>query len=210
MAGDLHTWTAKAYTAKDALAAFKKTPKPYLAGNYYYVVSFERMEVDGVWDYVDEPTVHNPKGLGYATQVAEKLLDGPVKVNKVHDYYVFEREKMTCKAPAKGDCGSCEIADSCIEVPTIDPAEKVTEAELSQHVAKDRGDAVNPSHYRQHPAGIECIDVVEPMDLCIGNAIKYLWRCGLKREQGLTEEQKAVEDLRKAIWYIERKIASYA
>lgn len=60
-------------------------------------------------------------------------------------------------------------------------------------------EAVNhPKHYNAHPAGIECITVVEHMSFCIGNAVKYLWRAGLK---GST-----VEDLRKAIWYIEREI----
>jgi hypothetical protein len=37
------------------------------------------------------------------------------------------------------------------------------------------------------------------MNFCVGNAIKYLWRAGLKGEQ--------VEDLRKARWYIDREIA---
>lgn len=66
-------------------------------------------------------------------------------------------------------------------------------------------DSVNhPKHYNSHPArcdcgkGIECIDVVEHMPFNIGNAVKYLWRCGLKGDE--------VEDLKKARWYIEREI----
>lgn len=60
-------------------------------------------------------------------------------------------------------------------------------------------DVVNhPKHYGSHPSGIECIQVTEHMDFCIGNAIKYLWRQGLKGD--------SIEDLKKAIWYIERKI----
>lgn len=58
----------------------------------------------------------------------------------------------------------------------------------------------HPAHYTQHPSGIECIDVIEHMSLPIGNAIKYLWRAGLK------SEETHVEDLRKAIWYINREI----
>ena len=62
-------------------------------------------------------------------------------------------------------------------------------------------DKVNhPKHYTSHPSGIECIDIVEHHDFCIGNAIKYLWRAGLK------DGNADVEDLKKAIWYIERKI----
>jgi hypothetical protein len=37
------------------------------------------------------------------------------------------------------------------------------------------------------------------MGFNLGNAVKYIWRCDLKRD--------AVEDLRKAQWYIGREIA---
>ena len=61
-------------------------------------------------------------------------------------------------------------------------------------------DPVNhPKHYTEHPSGIECIEITEHMNFCVGNAIKYLWRAGLKGEQ--------IEDLRKARWYIDREIA---
>ena len=60
-------------------------------------------------------------------------------------------------------------------------------------------DPVNhPKHYTAHPSGIECIEVVEHYGFCIGNAIKYLWRAGLKGD--------AVEDLKKARWYLDREI----
>ena len=61
-------------------------------------------------------------------------------------------------------------------------------------------DPVNhPKHYTEHPSGIECIEITEHMNFNLGNAIKYLWRAGLKGEQ--------IEDLRKARWYIDREIA---
>ncbi|NDD56088.1 DUF3310 domain-containing protein [bacterium] len=61
-------------------------------------------------------------------------------------------------------------------------------------------DVVNhPKHYTSHPSGIECIEITEHMNFCVGNAIKYLWRASLKG--------KEVEDLRKARWYIDREIA---
>lgn len=61
-------------------------------------------------------------------------------------------------------------------------------------------DPVNtPSHYMSHPSGIECIQVTEHMGFCLGNAIKYIWRAGLKGG--------AVEDLKKARWYLDREIA---
>ena len=44
-----------------------------------------------------------------------------------------------------------------------------------------KNDTVNhPKHYTSHPSGIECIQVTQHYDFCIGNAIKYLWRAGKK------------------------------
>lgn len=64
----------------------------------------------------------------------------------------------------------------------------------------------HPRHYCSHPSGVECIQITEYYDFCIGNAIKYLWRNGLKKEQGLSDKEKQIEDLEKAIWYINREI----
>lgn len=59
-------------------------------------------------------------------------------------------------------------------------------------------DAINPSHYQNHPSGIHCIQITEHMNFCLGNAIKYIWRAGLKNN--------AIEDLEKARWYLDREI----
>lgn len=68
-------------------------------------------------------------------------------------------------------------------------------------------DNVNhPKHYTSHPSGVECIEIVQHHDFCIGNAIKYLWRAGLKTEVGMMDKDKHIEDLKKAIWYINREI----
>ena len=56
----------------------------------------------------------------------------------------------------------------------------------------------HPTHYNEHPSGVECIDICEHLNFCIGNAIKYLWRADFKKNP--------IEDLEKAIWYIEREI----
>lgn len=64
-------------------------------------------------------------------------------------------------------------------------------------------DPVNyPKHHTGHPSGVECIQVTEHMNFCLGNAIKYIWRAG--------EKGDAVEDLRKARWYLDREIARLA
>lgn len=68
-------------------------------------------------------------------------------------------------------------------------------------------DNVNhPEWYTKHPSGIECIDIAKYYDFCIGNAFKYLWRAGLKKDASLEDKQKEVEDLKKAVWYINKKI----
>lgn len=59
-------------------------------------------------------------------------------------------------------------------------------------------EAVNhPTHYQ----GIkhEAIDVIEDFNLnfCLGNAVKYILRAGKKEDM--------VQDLKKAIWYLERQ-----
>lgn len=60
-------------------------------------------------------------------------------------------------------------------------------------------DPVNPGHYRNHPSGVECIQITEHMNFNLGNATKYIWRAGLKGA--------AVEDLKKARWYLDREIS---
>lgn len=53
---------------------------------------------------------------------------------------------------------------------------------------------------------IECIDVTRNMPFWKGNAIKYLWRAGHKSEMGKSDKAKEIEDLYKAIWYIQDRI----
>ena len=61
-------------------------------------------------------------------------------------------------------------------------------------------DNVNhPSRYIIHPSYVEAIQIAEHMGFCLGSAIKYIMRCD--------EKGDAVEDLKKAVWYLEREIA---
>ena len=60
-------------------------------------------------------------------------------------------------------------------------------------------DPVNhPSHYTQHPSGVECIQVTEHFNFNKGNAIKYIWRAGDKGNE--------IQDLEKAAWYCLREV----
>ena len=66
----------------------------------------------------------------------------------------------------------------------------------------------HPSHYTSHPSGIECIEITRHHNFTVGNAIKYLWRAGLKEEVGKDQVDKQIEDLRKAKQYIDFEIES--
>lgn len=58
----------------------------------------------------------------------------------------------------------------------------------------------HPTHYNEHPSGVECITIVEHMNFNLGNAVKYIWRAGLKPGVDNTL------DLQKAKWYLEREL----
>ncbi len=95
-----------------------------------------------------------------------------------------------------GCCGRSWLDKVKAGVALPGPAEYYVEAATVK-----RDDAVNPGHYRKHPSGIECIQVTEHMGFCLGNAIKYIWRAGLK--DGNSKRQ----DLEKARWYLDRELA---
>lgn len=68
-------------------------------------------------------------------------------------------------------------------------------------------DNINPSHYKK--GGIECVEAIKAATVgktgieavCTANVIKYVWRY---------EDKNGVEDLRKALWYLERLIKEVA
>ena len=58
--------------------------------------------------------------------------------------------------------------------------------------------AIEPKHYKL--GKIEPIEAIEDwrLDFCLGNVVKYIARAGFKGS--------AIEDLKKARWYLDRKI----
>lgn len=74
----------------------------------------------------------------------------------------------------------------------------VPNAKTPQH-ALSKADAVNhPKHYTDTPFGMEVIEITDKYDFSVGNALKYILRAGKKGD--------AIEDLEKAIWYLNHKI----
>ena len=60
----------------------------------------------------------------------------------------------------------------------------------------------HPSYY-QGENGIETIEIIRHYTCDIANALKYLMRAGKKSEMGMEDAEKEIEDLKKALWYIE-------
>lgn len=98
-----------------------------------------------------------------------------------------------------GECSIIYMDDTAIG--------KYFEEAKTPKLVKEITDNVNhPSHYTKHPSGVECIDIVRHYCFSVGNAIKYLWRAGLKGDAAMTSKEKEIEDLKKAIWYINDRI----
>lgn len=64
----------------------------------------------------------------------------------------------------------------------------------------------HPSHYAN--GKIEVIDFIEDkrLNFNLGNVIKYVARAGRKKSSGKSLDAKALEDLKKAAWYLQREI----
>lgn len=70
-------------------------------------------------------------------------------------------------------------------------------------------DNVNhPSHYTwlKEKCGVEVLDITRHMDFDLGNAIKYILRAGHKSDASMSDKDKTIEDLKKAVFYINDKI----
>jgi hypothetical protein len=93
-----------------------------------------------------------------------------------------------------------ELAHELENAKSISEVARLVKEEAIPMLKQQTNDPVNhPKHYTDHPSGVECIQITEHMGFNLGNALKYIWRCDLKKD--------AVEDLRKARWYIDREIA---
>lgn len=80
---------------------------------------------------------------------------------------------------------------------------KLEDREIAQN---DRVE--HPSHYTwlKDLCGIEVIDITRHLNFNLGNVIKYVLRSGRKEEQGISVDDKAVEDLKKARFYLDDEI----
>lgn len=64
----------------------------------------------------------------------------------------------------------------------------------------------HPSRYTT--GGVEAIDVIEAWNLNfnLGSVVKYISRAGKKPSGSLDKDHKQLEDLKKALWYMNREV----
>lgn len=116
----------------------------------------------------------------------------PIKTKLKRCDHCFEKKSNV--AAYKGKLGTkYSLCPSCAKIIMVDQ-----KADCSNK--KEKID--HPPHYRKD-SGFEAIDVIEAwnLDFHLGNALKYISRCGRKNNN-------MQEDLEKAIWYIKRKIGT--
>lgn len=115
-------------------------------------------------------------------------------VNGVRTHFEPSDDYITCE--------TCKHEDKDADVHPCSTCDK-NDGMLNQWEDKDeaKNDPVNrPSHYTD--GKIEVIEFIEDKKLgfCLGNAIKYIARAGKKNPD------KTIEDINKAIWYLNRYI----
>ena len=93
-----------------------------------------------------------------------------------------------------------------LNVPSISKETAKETAKAIQAISKQFDDVNRPKHYAD--GKIEVIDYIEDKNLgfALGNAIKYISRAGKKQSADKNNKEKTIEDLRKAVWYINRRI----
>ena len=82
---------------------------------------------------------------------------------------------------------------------------------MCENNVKEYDHVNHPHHYNWliDKCGIEVIDIARHLDFDLGNAIKYILRAGKKpiiSKENININKAAIQDLQKAIWYINDKI----
>lgn len=119
--------------------------------------------------------------------------------------YIGEKEPSLCRI-TKIFNNKITVSDGN-HLYDIDIIDNIVPVSFTDKDIKNNKEAVNhPNHY--HPGTYEAINVIEAwnLDFCLGNAIKYISRLGRKSDSSLTQKEKNIEDLKKAIWYLNREL----
>ena len=84
----------------------------------------------------------------------------------------------------------------------------VSPQEELDEINKDEDMVNNPSHYTwlKEKCGVEVIDITRHFDFDLGNSLKYIMRAGHKHDYSITDKDKTIQDLEKAIFYLKDEI----
>ena len=119
--------------------------------------------------------------------------------NKIDDRESDERIEHESEDEREAVVKRLEASEKPNAESMVERAYQASQGKAKERKAKPKADMVNhPPHYTSHPSGVECIQITEHMGFNLGNALKYIWRADLKGS--------AVEDLEKAIFYINREL----
>jgi hypothetical protein len=88
----------------------------------------------------------------------------------------------------------------------FDTDEKIVPEEIVPRGTSDSESRVEHPNYYKLSNGIEVLGIVRDLPFNIGNVVKYVIRAGKKKEAGLSDKQKQIEDLEKAKFYLEDAI----
>ena len=166
---------------------------------------------DGEWiDHVDQPHEYTVVWKRHTQPEELPFIDDEPKIETATGYQLDVVGKNTYGSRSRERGESDTSYRQYLMNFKIDKSKSLNDqyAEIEQvrqqtdSLPEFKHDFVNhPKHYCDHPSGIECIEITRHHDFAIGNAIKYLWRAGLK------DSDNEIQDLKKAVWYIQDKIA---
>ncbi len=115
------------------------------------------------------------------------------------DSYSVDKSGKSCKTCKHLFNHEFPDNDPCVDCSRCGKWEAIaTWVKFDEPKVKEVDPVNHPSHYCSHPSGVECIQITESMGFCLGNALKYIWRADLKWDR--------TEDIKKAIWYLEREL----
>jgi hypothetical protein len=147
----------------------------------------------------DHPTLPSSYGDDLHKALRDRGLDAVSRIHTTWAKGLHEGGSQNTIQPIPGRVAhefnhqGDDVADKTAYIRRSEPSEpKYTDPLIHDQVN-------HPRHYNQHPAGIECIDVIEHFPANIAFAIKHLWRVGLK------PGSDPLTDISKAIWYLERE-----
>jgi hypothetical protein len=171
----------------------------WVYNKFHLTMARESKGQGGSWGYLFE---------AYSTKTcsSSEIFQTPLLTLEAWDEIVNKKEEKSLNKKefynAKREEGKIEaVLNPDYKTPEEEDMYLSIDERMRKVLRAKSNDPVNsPDHYTS--GGIETIDFIEAkgLDFCTANAVKYISRAGKK------SKEKEVEDLEKAVWYLNRKI----